>query len=296
MAVIVAGVDGSPSAMNAAVWAAREAQRRGDTVRLIYAYIVPAGSYPAFVASAPKVREGIEQQAQTALDAARTEVRQQVPDVEIEAQRVEGQPAHVLAGESRTARCVVVGSRGLGGFTGMLVGSVAVSLSAHARCPVAVVRGKRHDDPPPAQGPVVVGVDGSEHTETALAYAFDAAAERGVPLQAVHSWNDVISVEGPYAYPFPTDLSELEKAGRTLLEETLAPWRERHPEVEVHEVLEPGRPVRTLLQQAEGAQLVVVGTRGHGGFTGMLLGSTSQAMVIHAPCPVVVTRPEESGA
>lgn len=293
MATIVVGVDGSPSAMNAAVWAAREAARRGDGVRLLYVYTVPTGLDPVFAESGPKVREGVQQQAQTALDATRTQVEQEVPGVEVEAQSLEGQAAHVLANESRGARIVVVGSRGLGGFTGMLVGSVAVSLSAHAHCPVVVVRGPRHDDPPPTDGPVVVGVDASEQTATALAYACDAAEQREVPLVAVHTWNDVISAEGPYAYPFPTDLTELEKAGRTLLEDTLAPWRDRYPELEVREVLEPGRPVRTLLAQAEDAQLVVVGTRGHGGFTGMLLGSTSQALVIHAPCPVVVTRGDD---
>lgn len=296
MATIVAGIDGSASAMHAAVWAAREASRRGDTVRLVHAYVVPTGAYPAFVASASKVREGVEQQAQTALDVARTEIAQTVPGVEVEAQWTEGQPGHVLTGESRGARCVVIGSRGLGGFTGMLVGSVAVSLAAHAHSHVVVVRGKHHDDPPPMDGPVVVGVDASEHSAQSLAYAFDAAQRREAPLVAVHTWNDVIASDGPYAYPFPTDLSEVEEAGRTLLDETLAPWRERYPDVDVREVLEPGRPVRALLRHAEDAQLVVVGTRGHGGFTGMLLGSTSQALVIHAPCPVVVTRPEGSGA
>ncbi|GAA1192356.1 universal stress protein [Prauserella alba] len=296
MATIVAGIDGSASAMHAAVWAGREAERRGDTVRLVFAYFVPSGAYPAFVYSVEKVRAGVEQQAQTALDAARTEIAQAVPGVEVEAQRTEGQPAHVLAKESRGARCVVIGSRGLGGFTGMLVGSVAVSLAGHAHSDVIVVRGKRYDDPPPTTGHVVVGVDGSEHARRALAYAFDAAQLRGVPLVAAHTWNDVIATEGPYAYPFPTDLTEVEAAGRTLLDEALAPWRERYPEVEVREVLEAGRPVRALLRHAEGAQLVVVGTRGRGGFSGMLLGSTSQALVIHAPCPVVVARPEESGA
>ncbi|MBB3050886.1 nucleotide-binding universal stress UspA family protein [Prauserella isguenensis] len=296
MATIVAGIDGSASAMHAAVWAAREAERRGDAVRLVFAYFVPSGAYPAFVYSVEKVREGVEQQAQAALDAARTEIAQAVPGIEVEALRVEGQPAHVLANESRGARCVVVGSRGLGGFTGMLVGSVAVSLAAHAHSDVVVVRGARYDDPPPMAGPVVVGVDGSEHAGQAVSVAFDAAQLRGVPLVAAHTWNDVIATEGPYAYPFPTDLTEVEAAGRTLLDEALAPWRERYPDVEVREVLEAGRPVRALLRHAEGAQLVVVGTRGRGGFAGMLLGSTSQALVIHAPCPVVVTRPEGSGA
>ncbi|GAA1226865.1 universal stress protein [Prauserella halophila] len=296
MATIVAGIDGSVSARHAAVWAAREAERRGDTVRLVFAYFVPSGAYPAFVYSVQKVREGVEQQAQAALDAARTEIAQAVPGVEVESLRIEGQPVHALTRESRGARCVVIGSRGLGGFTGMLVGSVAVALAAHAHSHVVVVRGKRHDDPPPTAGPVVVGVDGSEQAEQALSYAFDAAKQRGVPLVAAHTWNDVIATEGPYAYPFPTDLTEAEAAGRKLLADTLAPWRERYPDVGVQEAVETGRPVRALLRHAEDAQLVVVGTRGRGGFAGMLLGSTSQALVIHAPCPVVVTRTEGSGS
>lgn len=296
MATIVAGIDGSASAMHAAVWAAEEAVRRDDTVRLVHAYVVPTGAYPTFVASAAKVREEVDQQAQRALDAARTEIARSVPGVDVEAERTEGQPGHVLTGESRSARCVVIGSRGLGGFTGMIVGSVALALASHAHSNVVVVRGKRHDDPPPMAGPVVVGVDASEHAVQALAYAFDAARQREVPLVTVHTWNDVVATDGPYAYPFPTDLSEVEASGRKLLDEVLSPWRERYPDVEVREVLEPGRPVRALLRHAEDAQLVVVGTRGHGGFTGMLLGSTSQALVLHAPCPVVVTRQEGSEA
>ncbi|MBB3665644.1 nucleotide-binding universal stress UspA family protein [Prauserella sediminis] len=296
MATIVAGIDGSASAMNAAVWAAQEAARRGDTVRLVHAYVVPTSAYPAFATSSSDVRESAEQQAQTALDVARTEIARTVPGVEVEAQRTEGQPGHVLTGESRGARCVVIGSRGHGGFTGMLVGSMAVTLASHAHSNVVVVRGEHHDDPPPTTGPVVVGIDASDHAGPALGHAFDAAHERAVPLVAVHTWNDLVAAEGPYAHPFSTDLSDVETAGDELLDERLAPWRKRYPDVEVREVLEPGRPARALLQQADGAQLVVVGTRGHGGFAGMLLGSTSQALVIHAPCPVLVIRHEDAGA
>lgn len=296
MATIVAGIDGSASAMHAAVWAAAEGARRGDTVRLVHAYVLPTGAYPTFVTSVPNVRERVEEQAQAALDAARGEIARTVPGVEVEAARVEGQPGHVLTGESRRARCVVIGSRGHGGFVGMLVGSVAVTLAAHAHSNVVVVRGKRHDDPPPMNGPVVVGVDASEQAASSLSYAFDAAQEREAPLVTVHTWNDAVASEGSHGSPPSADLSEVESAGRKLLDEALAPWRERYPEVEVREVLETGRPVRALLRQAEGAQLVVVGTRGLGGFAGMLLGSTSQALVIHSPCPVVVTRREASGA
>ncbi|MFC4003253.1 universal stress protein [Prauserella oleivorans] len=296
MGKIVAGIDGSASAKNAAVWAAREAARRQDTLRLVHAYVVPAGGYPTFVARLPQLREGMQQQGREWLDEARDAVLESVSGLEVETDLIEGQPAAVLTAESRTARSVVLGSRGLGGFTGMLVGSVAVSLAAHGHSPVAVVRGRRPADPVPTEGPVVVGVDGSEPGAAALALAFDAASVRKTPLVAVHVWNDVTADAGLGVYPLAVDPDELARNARTVLDEALSEWQSKYPDVTVEPVVARGRPVRTLLEYAERAQLVVVGSRGRGGFQGMLLGSTSQALVIHSPCPVVVTRAEDAEA
>jgi nucleotide-binding universal stress UspA family protein len=293
MPKVVAGVDGSNSAANAVAWAAREAARRGDTLLLVHSYVVPVHGYPSFLATFPELREGMRHYGSEWLEQARQAAQQAAPGVEVEVALREGEPVTVLRQESREARAVVLGSRGLGGFTGMLVGSVAVALAAHGHCPVVVVRGKRQDDPPPppASGPVVVGVDGSDAGLAALGFGFEAAEACGESLVAVHTWNDVVIDSMARLLPLSADPAEVDTQERAALEKQLSGWREKYPDVTVDPVVVRGRPVPTLLEYGERARLLVVGSRGRGGFTGMLLGSTSQALVIHAPCPVAVLRP-----
>ncbi|EHR50979.1 universal stress protein UspA-like protein [Saccharomonospora marina XMU15] len=293
MTKIVAAVDGSASALNAAVWAAAEAEHRGDTLRLVHTYAVPERGYPGFLATFPEVREGMREQGGQWLREAESAVREAAPGVEVETELLEGETVAALLAESRQARMMVLGSRGLGGFTGMLVGSVAVALAAHGISPVVVVRGRRVEDPPPTEGPVLVGLDGSADSDAALTFAFEAAAARGVPLVAVHTWTDVTFDGAVRTLSMSADPAEVDKEEHALLEQQLGPVREKFPDVAVEPVVVRGRPVRTLLERGEQAQLIVVGSRGRGGFKGMLLGSTSQALVIHAPCPVAVVRPTE---
>ncbi|WP_406632663.1 universal stress protein [Amycolatopsis sp. WGS_07] len=272
--VVLAGVDGSPSARNAAVWAAEEALQRGALLRLVQAYLIPSpGITGPFVAG---VRSGFQGQAERWLDEAEAAVREQWPQVRIERVVAEGNPVAVLLRESRGAELAVLGSRGLGGFTGLLIGSTAVSLAAHARCPVVVVRGRMPDDVPPAAGPVVVGLDGAADSDEALGFACAEAIARDTSLTVVHTWNE---------------LSPDERRG---VEEQLALWREKYPGLRIDVEIVRGRPVRTLLEYGENARLVVVGSRGRGGFTGMLLGSTSQALLAHSTCPVAVVRPRSA--
>jgi nucleotide-binding universal stress UspA family protein len=195
----------------------------------------------------------------------------------------------LLVEESERARLVVVGSRGLGGFTGLVVGSTALTLGAHARCPIAVVRTPGGDEEPPTTGPVVLGVDGSPAGEPAIGFAYEAAALRRVPLVAVHAWSDV-SMRPSMLPPLDYDWPIIEDDERRLLAQRLAGWQEKYPEVRVERLVTEGRPARSLLRAAESAQLVVVGSRGRGGLRGLLLGSTSQALLHHAPCPVTVVR------
>lgn len=293
MGKVIAAVDGSASARNAAVWAGVEAQHRGDTLRLVHTYAVPERGYPGFLATFPEVREGMRHQGGQWLAEAESAVREAAPGARVETDLVEGEAVNALLAESRDARMVVLGSRGLGGFTGMLVGSVAVALAAHGLSPVVVVRGKRPEDPPPTEGPVVVGLDGSAHSDAALTFAFEAAAARRVPVVAVHTWTELTLDGAARTLSMAADPAEVEREERELLERQLGPVREKYPDVEVEPVVARGRPVRTLLERGEHAQLIVVGSRGRGGFKGMLLGSTSQALVIHAPCPVAVVRPHE---
>jgi nucleotide-binding universal stress UspA family protein len=197
----------------------------------------------------------------------------------------------VLVEASSSADLVVLGSRGLGGFRGMLVGSVAVTLAAHGHCPVVVVRGRTVEDPPPEVGPVVLGVDGSPISEAATGFAFDAASLRGVRLIAVHVWNDLAFI-GPWnPLPQVPDLAAVEADLRRQLDERMAAWQAKYPDVEVERVLVRGYPAAGLLDQAAGAQLIVVGSRGRGAIAGLGgLGSTSQAVLYHARCPVAVVR------
>jgi nucleotide-binding universal stress UspA family protein len=195
----------------------------------------------------------------------------------------------VLVAESRQAQLVVVGDRGLGGFTGLLLGSVAVGLAAHAASPVAVVRGAA----PSPDGQVVVGVDGSPTSEAALAAAYEAAAARRVRLVAVHTWWDFL-IDTTLA-PL-LDWEAIEGDEHVLLAERLAGWAEKYPDVEVRRVVARDKPAHSLLQQATGAQLVVVGSRGRGGFAGLLLGSVSHSLLHHAPCPVLVVRAKAQDA
>ena len=283
---IVVGVDGSESSLEAVVWAVRECERHQVSLRLVHVCAVPAVDYPDFMLSKNRVREAFEDQGLAMLAAASTAGTDAASDVEVETALVSGDVIPMLLEESRTARMVVLGSRGLGGFTGQLVGSTAVGLSAHGRCPVVVARGNPADD-----GPVVVGVDGSPASEAAIGFAFEAASTRGVPLTAAMTWTDFI-VDSPYSgMRLAIDWARVEEAEQRLLAERLAGWQEKFPDVHVDRLVLRDRPVRALLRLAETAQLLVVGSRGHGGFGGMLLGSTSQALVYHAPCPLAVVRP-----
>jgi nucleotide-binding universal stress UspA family protein len=190
---------------------------------------------------------------------------------------------------------LVVGRTGAGGFTGMLVGGTAATVASHAHSPVAIIRGRQDTTMIPDSGPVVVGIDGSPNSEPAIAVAFEEASLRGVPLVAVHAWNDVTYEDTRGTVRVLTQPDALEGGEERLLTERLAGWPEKYPDVEIRRLLVRDRPRHALLEASETAQLVVVGSHGRGGFTGMLLGSTSQALVQHAPCPVLVVRPERKG-
>ncbi|MEU4769057.1 universal stress protein [Actinosynnema sp. NPDC023794] len=284
-APIVVGVDGSASALTAARWAAEEAARHRVALRLVHAYLLPTRGYPEIVLTGHEVREAFEQQGRQWVEQAAAAARAAAPEVEVETAIVIDRPAAALIAASHGARLVALGSQGLGGFSGLLVGSVAVAVSAHGKSPVVVVRDELRYD-----GPVVVGVDGSPASEEAIGFAFAEASVLGAPLTAVIAWTDFL-VDSAYHSRFTVDWSQVEDEQLRLLAERLAGWQEKYPDVAVDRVVVHDRPVRALLNAAKDARLLVVGSHGQGGFTGMLLGSTSQALVYHAPCPLAVVRP-----
>jgi nucleotide-binding universal stress UspA family protein len=282
---VVVGIDGSVAALEAARWAAREAERRRTGLRLVSAFGWRSSGHIGDPGLGAGYRTVMLESTRAEVAEAAAAAAEAAPGVEITDEVVDGFPIPVLTAESQRAELVVVGDRGLGGFTGLLIGSVAVALAAHAACPVVVVRGEL----PSPRGPVVVGVDGSPTSEAALAFAFEAAAVRQVPLVAVHAWMDYVADAAVWQL---VDWEAVEADECRLLADQLAGWAEKYPHVEVRRTVVKDRPAHALLGQCTGAQLVVVGSRGRGGFTGLVLGSVSHAVLHHAPCPVAVVRPE----
>jgi nucleotide-binding universal stress UspA family protein len=287
---IVAGIDGSRSARTAAMWAADEAAKRGLPLRLVHVFTVPVVRMPGVVPSSEAIRAGFVSCGREWVSEAREAVLARYPDLVVETAVREGGPVAALIQESAKATMVVLGSRGLGGFTGMLVGSTAVALAHHGHCPIVVARGRRRGGDVPEEGPVVVGTDGSPAGDAALAFAFDEARMRDAGLTVVRTWSKMVDHGAIRPHFLAVDPAEIEAAERKATEEQVAPWRDKYPDVPVEIVVRKGRPVRTLLDFGAGARLLVVGSRGRGGFEGMLLGSTSQALIAHSECPVAVVR------
>ncbi|AIJ23136.1 universal stress protein [Amycolatopsis methanolica] len=285
---VVVGVDGSEEATRALRWAAQAARQRQESLHIVHGFAPITGFDGAGLAVLQQAHDELVKTADDLVaDAVRTAREAGGPDLTITTDRPTEAGAPALIEASRAARTVVLGCSGTGGFTGMLVGSTTVEVAAHAWCPVVVVRGRENAD-----GPVVVGVDGSPVGERALAAAFEEASWRGAGLVAVHVWSDVDSGGHPSMVPVALDWEEIAADERRLLAERLAGWQEKYPDVVVERVVARDRPRHQLLSWSAQAQLVVVGSRGRGGFSGLLLGSTSQALIHHAQCPVMVVRPQ----
>lgn len=284
---VVVGVDGSVAASRAAEWAAEFAALRNAPLQVLSAVgrapevpargVAPSGSADEHAREARRVvRETI---AAVRRGRPRLDVRLSIPN----------ETAVVaLLDASASASTVVVGSRGAGEPTSRLAGSTAVALAARARCPVAVVRGRGPDFPPPSAGPVVVGTEGSAVSEDAIRMAFEEASLRQAGLLVLHSWSEHAEGRGDRR----ASREDLVASAQELLAEQLAGFERKYPEVSVLRVVTGTRPVSSLLHHSKRAQLLVVGSRGHGGLGGLSLGSASQALVHHAHCPVLAVRPQ----
>jgi nucleotide-binding universal stress UspA family protein len=284
---VVVGVDGSASATQAVRWASREAERRRAPLVLLHAW-TPVPVAPLHMGSLVPYHDALVKQGDHWLREASAVAREAAPGVPTSTQLVSGSAAGRLIASSASAGLVVLGSRGLGGFAGLVVGSIAVAVATHGHCPVVVVRGADLDGVPREDGPVVVGVDGSPNSRAAIDFAFEAAALRGAPLTAVHAWSDLPVTT---VWELTTDWHLIQADESEALSQWLADARALYPDVPVEQVVVRDGPAHVLLEHARTAQLVVVGSRGRGGFRGLLLGSTSQAMIHHAACPVAVIPP-----
>ncbi|HYQ63991.1 universal stress protein [Actinophytocola sp.] len=283
---IVVGVDGSPSALDAVRWAAREAVRRKLLLRLVHVYSTPVG-LPGGIIEPAVVEKALRVQGRRWLDDAAQVASEVSPALKPALVLVAASVVPAMIKESVTGSLLVLGTRGLGGFTELMIGSTAVLLAGRAHCPLVVVRGDE-----PEHGPVVVGVDGLPTSEEAVAFAFAEASAHGADLVAVHTWADPVIDTILLGHPEPLDFEPAQQRAYETLAERLAGWQEKYPDVHVIREVVRDHPSRALLRHADGARLVVVGTRGRGGFSGLVLGSTGQHLLHHSPCPVAVVRTE----
>ena len=289
---IVVGVDGSSSSKSAIRWAAHEARMRNVPLTLVHVVVTPSwGPTPWLLSDAPlpvpaEQDPALEESGRKIIAEAIKVVEDSAEDgvlTEIKSELYFSVPVSTLVKLSKQAQMVVVGCRGQNTMSRVLLGSVSNGLLHHAHCPVVVI----HDSVPSSQKrsnlPVVVGVDGSSASELATEIAFDEASRRGVDLVALHAYRDedlpqVLNVQWSGDNPIPPQA----------LADRLTGWLERYPDVTIHPRIVCDNPARHLIDESESAQLVVVGSRGRGGFAGMLLGSVSTAVAHAANVPVIV--------
>jgi nucleotide-binding universal stress UspA family protein len=279
---VVVGVDGYPSSQAALEWAAEEALRFNTGLHLLHATDIDW-----LVAASLISRADDHPVTDAILDAAVDQLQRRFPDLRVSAQATTGTAAQDLTCASVHAREIVLGSHGRA-QSRLPLGSVAHAVAMHAACPVVVVR--ESGNPEARTGPVVVGVDGSELSLSAVDFALEQAARRGTSMIAIHAWwvefvdGVVVTTPGSAQWQKAAERMRLDVA------ETLAGCRERYPDVDVSVRLEQARPADALVEASEYASLVVVGARGHGGFAGLLLGSVSRELLMHAAGPVAVAR------
>jgi nucleotide-binding universal stress UspA family protein len=278
---IVVGVDESSSARDAAEWAADVAAAWGAPLHLVHVAL-GAPQDPPITLHPTWLTELCDAAVRAGADPNGTEV-------------IPGNTIDLLAHRAAGALMLVLGSYGTGAWSGMLAGSVALGLIERASCPVVVVRGHAPQVPPRRDGPIVVGVDGTGAGQAALEFAADLADGLGARLAAVHTWTDVAVDREGAMHRTSADEAEQTKQAVDRLDAALAPITAAHPQLALEREVVGDTPLRALLDRAGEARLVVVGHRRERPASGMAMGSTSQALVEFAPCPVAVTKPISSG-
>ncbi|MFJ9535948.1 universal stress protein [Streptomyces sp. NPDC101225] len=293
---VIAGVDGSAESLAAAQWAAREALRRDRPLQLFHAWNWHPRQDDGEGATAAQ-----RHLARRSLRAAEDRVRRTCPGVRLDPDvQVEGPATAALLKAGEGADLLVLGSRGLSGFTGFLVGSVALGVVARATGPLVLVRaGEEAADEhlPDREGrgatdtgyrDVVLGVDVGDPCDEVIEFAFEEARMRGTRLKVVHAWQQ----PSPVGLG-PGDLGLLAAPDRArewlgYLTAVLQVWRDKYPGVEVAETVTEGRPQSVLVRAASGASLLVVGRRATERPAGPRTGPVTHAAIQHAGCPVAV--------
>lgn len=278
---IVVGIDGSAHCTDAALWAAREADRRGDRLRLVEVveWQGEVTGHPAAARAAARVREELRDIARRHVDRAAALVAGRIPSAAVSAEACDGVPVDVLGRLSEQADLLVIG-RPVGGWEGTLLG---MALAGRSACPLVFVNRIPQAAP---DAPVAVGDDGSPDSEAALEVAFAEARERGVPLRVLHAWSDVpLDSEAGPAIEFGGFAADV----RQSVHDRVARHAARHPGVEVVHSTTRDRPERAVREVSSEAQLVVIGAGGRSG--GLELGRVGRRLVTTAQCPVMVVGP-----
>ncbi|MGW5263779.1 universal stress protein [Microbispora sp. NPDC004025] len=281
---VIVGTDGSRAATAAVEWAAGDAARKGLPLRIVHA----VDRLPYEIARYPiPVEDQLDRAGRRILEEAEQAVRETHPAVRVTTALIEGDPSRVLRQEAGNAAQIVVGSRGHGGFAGMLLGSVSMHVAGQVDAPVVVVR-------PGVSAPhglVVAGVDGSDEAGTALTYAFEEARLRDCRLLALYAWQLPVHAFAP---EITYDVDEVRKAQEDYVADMLRAHRDRYPDVRAEMRAVCAHPVAALAEAGEKADLLVVGSRGRGAVGAAVLGSVSRAVLHHAHCAVAVVRPPRS--
>ena len=291
----VVGIDGSADGEAALRWAVADALLRRQQITLVHVVSPLVGGFSGIGMPTPVLPEDLNEWQQAhgrhLLENAARMARAIAGDQELQINTKTpfGAVVPTLVELSTRADMMVLGSRGLGSFSRVLLGSVSTALVHHAHCPVVLV----HAEAPavPANAPILLGTDGSVGSVPAIELAFQQASCRHAELVVLHACSDA---EVPRVTPTPWWAEDADAEHR--LTQFLLPYRERYPEVEVRYCIVRDHPARHLVEESESAQMVVVGSRGRGGLAGMLLGSVSSAVVHAAITPVIVARRDATHA
>ncbi|MFD9126616.1 universal stress protein [Kitasatospora sp. NPDC059571] len=286
---ILTGIDGSARSAAAAHWAAAEAERRGTPLRLLHAWpwLDPRDAEDAASPGSGDLRPA----ALRALAEIAEDVRRHRPGLTVETAVTGDDPVDALVKAAEGQELLVIGSRGLGGFAGLLAGSVALAVAARADVPIVLVRADRPTSRrggATVRGEVVVGVDTRQPSRCVIDFAFAEAARRGARLRAVHGWDPVPRWAATSRARPQAEITARESALLSRLTRTLAPAQAGYPEVTVVADVRQGNPAHALVAAGEDADLVVVGRHDHPRPLGMRLGPVAHTVLHHCAVPVAV--------
>jgi nucleotide-binding universal stress UspA family protein len=279
---VVVGVDSSDNSTRAARWAAQEAAGRGVPLTVVHAVHLPT-SGAARPLEPPEYASRIRAEGAKLLEQVAGNLRAEFPKLQVDIELSDLSAARTLNTLSLESALIVTGTRGHGGFAGMLLGSVSRRLAAHAHCPLVVVRGEQPED---MLNEVVLGVEPGQK-ESAIRYAFAAAQRYGATLHAVRAWQPRATYSGPMGSTF-SDYTEIRNVEHKAVEHLLEPFRSSFPSVKTEITAERGNPVPILIEAARETRLLVVGAHRHHGPLAVGAGYVAEGLLAHSPTPVAV--------